>query len=202
MMRWAGLAAILGGLAAIVLTLPFATAFFLAYPGEDPLPFWFDSVAARLDSQLRFASPNDVYETYGRLYNVVYLLFLPLVVAMHRGRGSLASRSETRGFVVLSSGLVATTFGVAGDYWGNGVGFPVEVLGLLAMSIGVTMWGIALVRSQAPVRWAWLFVACGPGALVTTVLMGHIPSGPTLSFACIWVVVGSVVVFGRGARPV
>jgi hypothetical protein len=112
MMRWAGVAAIVGGMAAIVLTLPFAAAFFLAYPGESPLPFWFDSIEPRLDSQLTFASPDDVYETYGRLY----ILLLPLVVAIHRDRGPLASRSEKRGFAVLSSRLGATALGVAGDY--------------------------------------------------------------------------------------
>ena len=40
-MRWAGAAAMVGGLTAVVMTPVFATAYFLAYPGEDALPFWF-----------------------------------------------------------------------------------------------------------------------------------------------------------------
>ena len=55
-MRWAGLAAFFGGLTAMVMTLPFATAYFLAYPGEDALPFWFNSVEPRLDTLLTFSS--------------------------------------------------------------------------------------------------------------------------------------------------
>ena len=195
------MAAILGGVVAIVLTLPFAAAFFLAYPGENALPIWFDSVEPRLESQLTFADPVSVYETYGRLYNVVYVLFLPLVLAIHRSRHALRSRLEQRAFVVLSSGLVTTTLGVAGDYWGNGIGFPLEVLGLLLMIFGVSLWGLALLRSAAPVRWAWLFVGCGPGALGTSLLAGHIPSGPTLAFACVWLVVGVVVMAGGDAKP-
>lgn len=197
--RWAGVAAIVGGLAAIVMTLPFATAYFLAFPGEDALPIWFASVEPRLNSLLTFSSRDGTYETYGRIYNLVYLLFLPAVGALHRAHARSPSRLEKRGYVVLVSGLVATTVGVAGDYWANGIGFGVEVLGLLAMMVGVTMYGLAMRRSKVvPGWWAWMFVACGPGGLATMALIGHIPSGPTLAFAIVWVVVGSMFLLGRG----
>ena len=200
-MRWAGLAASVGGLTAIVMTPPFATAYFLAFSGEDALPIWFNSVAPRLDSLLTFSSRNGVYETYGRIYNLVYLLYLPLVLALHHLHDQTPSRLEKRGYVVLMAGLIATTVGVAGDYWANGIGFPIEVLGLLAMIVGVTMYGLALRRSSVvPQRWAWMFLACGPGALVSMGLIGHIPSGPTLPFALVWLVVGSMLLLSKGIR--
>lgn len=201
--RWAGAAAVVGGLVAVVLTPPFATAFFLAYPGENTLPFWFDGVEDRLGSLITFDSPIPVYETYGRLYNVVYVLFLPLVVVLHRvASGSVLER---RGARVLLTGLGMTTAGVAGDYWLNGLGFPLEFLGLLTMMVGATMWGLGSRRGKAlPRLWCWLFVACGPGALVTSFLLGHLPSGPTLSFALVWLVVGVSLVLrpvGASAEP-
>ncbi|WP_332666429.1 hypothetical protein [Aeromicrobium sp.] len=193
-MRWAGSAALVGGLTAIVLTPPFATAYFLAYPGEDVLPFWFDSAEPRLDPLITFASREDVYATYGKIYNLAYVLFMPMVVALHRAHASSSSRLEKRGFVVLMAGLVATTVGVAGDYWGDGIGFALEVLGLLAVVVGVTIWGLALLRCRVvPRAWAWLLLVCGPGAFVSAGLIGHIPSGPTLSFAIAWLVVGCML---------
>ena len=184
----------LGGVVAILLTPPFATAYFLAYPGEDTLPFWHDALEPRLDPLLTFASSEAVYATYGRVYNLVYLLFIPLVVVLHRAVAPAPGRLERRGYVVLVSGLIATTLGVAGDYWGNGIGFPLEVLGLLLMVVGVTMWGAALVPNEVvPDSWAWLLVSCGPAAFATTALAGHLPSGPTLSFAIGWLVLGCLL---------
>lgn len=198
-MRWAGLAAVLGGLTAIVLTPPFATAYFLAFPGEDALPFWFASLEPRLTS---ISSGDGVYGTYGRVYNLVYALFLPAVFGLHHLHRESGSRREKRGFVVLVVGLVATFVGVAGDYWANGIGFPIEVLGLLTMTIGVTIYGIALHRSRVVPRWcAWLFVACGPVAIVFAALIGHVPSGPTFPFALTWLAIGFMLLFNRGIRP-
>jgi hypothetical protein len=179
---------------AIALTPPFATAFFVAYPGEGPLPIWYDAVHPRLEPLITFAASQTVYATYGRVYNLVYLLFIPVVLVVHRAHDRLPSRLEKRGYAVLVTGLIAATVGVAGDYWGDGLGFAVEVLGLLSMMVGVTMWGAGLVRARVvPALWARLMVMCGPGAAATLVLVGHLPSGPTLSFAFVWLLVGCLV---------
>lgn len=199
-MLWAGLAAIVGGLTAIVLTPPFATAYFLAFPGEDPLPFWFDSdsLEPRLDLLMTLSSGDGVYETYGRVYNLVYLLFLPAVFVLHHLLRESGSRLEKRGFVVLVVGLVATFVGVAGDYWADGIGFGIEVLGLLTMAIGVTMYGVAIRRASTVPRWcAWMFIACGPGAFAFMALIGHIPSGPTFPFALTWIAIGFMLLFKK-----
>jgi hypothetical protein len=194
--QWAAICAIAGGLIAVAMTPSFATAYFLAYPGEDVLPFWFDAAQRRLGSLLTFASEQAVYNTHGRIYNAVYLLLLPLVVVLHEAHAASPVRLERRGWLVLTFGLVATTVGVAGDYWGNGIGFPVEMLGLLAMVVGVSWWGIGMVRAGVvPALWAWLMVGCGPAALASSILVGHVPSGPTLAFALVWPVVGGLVLW-------
>jgi hypothetical protein len=197
-MQSAGWAAIAGSVTALLMTPPFATAYFLAYPGEDPFPFWYDAVRPRLDPLLTFASSERVYATYGRIYNLVYLLFIPVVAGVHRAHSSSPSRLEKRGHAMLMCGLIATTLGVAGDYWGDGIGFGVEVLGLLSMIVGVSVWGIALVRGKVvPALWAWLMVICGPAAIASLALIGHLPSGPTMSFAIVWLVVGCLMLSDR-----
>ena len=187
----AGLAAIAGALIAIVLTPPFATAYFLAYPGYDVPPFWLPFLEPRLGPVLSFAPADEVYETYGRIYNLAYLLFLPAAFALHRLHRGSANRWEKRGFVVLVAGLLATFVGVAGDYWAHGIGFLLEVLGLLVLMIGSLVYGIALLRIGVAPRWvAWSFVLAGPGALLFMFLIGHIPSGPTFPLAICWLLVG------------
>jgi len=66
---WAGLAAILGGLTAIILTAPFASAYFSAYPGYDVPPFWMQSLRPALRPLITFASPVAVYNVYGRVFD-------------------------------------------------------------------------------------------------------------------------------------
>lgn len=188
---------------AIVLTPPFATAYFLAFPDYDVPPFWLAFLEPRLDPVLSFAPADEVYETYGRIYNLAYLLFLPAAFAMHRLHRNSASRLEKRGFAVLVAGLIATFVGVAGDYWANGIGFLLEVLGLLVSMIGSTVYGIALLRiGLGPRLVAWSFVLSGPGAVLFMLLIGHIPSGPTLPFAISWLLVGFMLLLrSRATSP-
>ncbi len=199
---WAGLAAILGGAMAITLTAPFAAAYFSAYPGSNAPPFWLQSAKLTLQPLLAFASPVEAYNTYGRIFDLVYLLFLPVVFGLHQLHQGASSRMEKWGFVILVIGLLATFVGVAGDYWANGTGFPIELLGLLILNIGATLYGIALLRSKAVPGWcAWLLVACGPGVFVFFPLIGHVPSGPTFLLAIAWLMVGYILLFKQGMLP-
>ncbi len=195
---WAGLVAILGGLTAITLTPPFATAYFSAYPGFDVPPFWLSLLKPALRPSLTFGSPVAVYNFYGRIFNLVYLLFLPAAFGLHRLHQRASNRIEKWGFAILVVGLLGAFIGVAGDYWADGAGFFIELLGLLALAIGTTVYGIALLRSKVlPSGCAWLLVACGPGIFVFFPLIGHIPSGPTFPFAISWLVVGCMLLFKK-----
>lgn len=186
--------AILGGCLALLLTMPFAVAFFLAYPGFNEHPIWFPAVLAVVTPYLDFAEPMQVYATYGRIYNIVYLLWLPATVAAHRLARAEPTRAERFGFWLTVTGLAATFVGVAGDYWADGIGYPLELLGLLALAVGCTVFGIGLRRAAAVPAWsAWLFVACTPALIPTVLLVGHIPSGPTLPVAVAYIGLGAVL---------
>ena len=212
---WAGLAAILGGLTAIILTAPLVCAYFSAYPGYNVPPFWIHSLKPALGSLLTFASPVVVYNVYGRIFDLVYLLFLPAAFGLHHLHQGASFRVEKWGFRILATGLLATFIGVAGDYWANGAGFFIELLGLLTLAIGATLYGVALLQSKVIPSWcAWLLVACGPVAFVFVPLAGlqslptflyaislGFPEGPTFLFAIAWLIVGYMLLFKQGIRP-
>ncbi len=211
---WAGLAAIVGGMMAVVLTAPFVTAYFYAYPGNNVPPFWIHSVKSALGLLLAFSSPQVVYDTYGRIYDVAYLLFLPAAFGLHHLHFGTDSRVEKPGFGILISGLLVSFVGVAGDYWANGAGFLIEIPGLLTLAIGSTLYGVALLQSKVIPGWcAWLLVACGPIAIVFVPLTAisslppfvyaislGFPEGPTFLFAVSWLIVGYMLIFKQGLR--
>lgn len=201
-LRWAGAAAIVGGLLALVLTLPFALAFFRAYPGYDVPPFWLVALQPTLMPLVTFAPPVTVYNLYGRVYNLVYLLFLPATVGLHQLHQGYGRRLERWGYGLLLSGLVMTFLGVAGDYWANGLTFVLSLLGLLVLAVGTTLYGLVLWRSRVLPRGVdWLFLACLPGVVIGSWLTGHIPSGPTLPFALTWLALGAALWRGSSSRP-
>jgi len=198
---WAGVAAIVGGFMAIVLTPPFAIAYFIAYPGFDTVPPWVVDNLLALAPLLAFDTPVAVYNTYGKVFDVVYALFLPAAFALHHLHRHARARLEKVGFGILVVGLTATFLGVAGDYWLDGAGFMIEFLGLLILALGASLYGIALLRSnRMPRGWSWSLVACGPGSFVSFALIGHVPSGQTFPFAVCWVMLGVLLCFGQGAR--
>lgn len=183
-----------GGVIGVVLTLPFAAAYQRAYPGFDLPPFWLSALQSRFAPLLTFASPGRVYTTYGRIFEFVYLLILPGVVGLHSIQREAGDRFERWAVRVLVVGLVTSFVGVAGDYWANGMGWGIELLGLLVLLVGTTLFGIASVRAKQIPTWsARLLIIAGPGAIVATWLIGHIPSGPTFLFACSWVVLGYIL---------
>lgn len=190
----AGWAALAGGALALLLTIPFANAYYRAYPGYEVPPGWLVALRPRLGALLTFAAPEAVYNTYGRVYNWVYVLVLPAVVALHRRQERAGFRLERWGFRLVAAGLLVTFVGVAGDYWANGIGFPLELLGLLVLAVGGTVAGLAALRARWLPGWcAGLLLASGPGVFVGLTLVGHIPSGPTLLLALAWAGVGAVL---------
>jgi len=196
--KFAGACAILGGLMAIGLTLPFAAAYFIAYPGYELPPFWYYPVLRLLQPALGFGEAIEVYNTYGRIYNLVYVLFLPATLALHALHRGVHSRLEGWGFWLTVVGLIASLIGVAGDYWANGAGFILELLGLLVLVAGCVLTGMAAWRSKLLPEWsAALLMACLPGYVIWFRLIGHIPSGPTFGVALAYLGVGIVLLSGK-----
>jgi hypothetical protein len=200
-LKWlllAGLTAILGSSIAILLTVPFAIAYFTAYPGFDVPPFWIQPLKSVLTPILTFSSPINVYNVYGRIFNFVYLLFLPAVFALHHLHRAFSNKLEKWAFGIVSASLLATFTGVAGDYWMDGMGFFIELLGLLALNFGATLYGVVILRTNIFPKWCgWLMVGCFPGIFVFMFLIGHIPSAPTFPFAVSWLMIGYVLLSNR-----
>lgn len=202
--RWAGVAAVAGGLLAVVLVIPLSIAFGIQYPEERGTTSWVMSLRPTMDFALDFASPRTVYETYGRIIDLAYLLVLPSVVALHRLQRDPERENEQRAFTILVTFLVVTFVGVAGDYWLNGLGYPVEVIGLLGLSIATTRYGLVTRRlAVVPAVYSHLLIVCGPGAAVGLAVTGHIPGGPTVVLLLPWLALGFGFALGRGeGRPV
>lgn len=196
---WAGLAAILGGSIAILLTIPFASAYFMAYSSPSAAPFWIHSLQSVLTPFLTFSAPTHVYNIYGRIFNVVYFLFLPAVFALHDLLRDVSGTLEKSAFGILTISLLVTSVGVAGDYWWNGTGFLLEVLGLLALNIGTSLYGVIILQYGVLPKWCgWLMASCFPGLFVFVFLIGHIPSAPTVLVAVSWLTLGFILFSQKG----
>ena len=190
-LRFSGLCAMAGGVLAIVLTFPFSAAYARAYPGFDVPPFWLPALQPILRPLLTFDSSVTVYNLYGRMFEFVYLLILPAVIGLHFVQRNATGANAHWSFGVLVTGLIVSFIGVAGDYWADGAGWGIELVGLLVLLVGTTLFGITALRAACIPPWsAWLLILAGPGALGATWLIGHIPSGPTFLFAISWVIIG------------
>lgn len=201
-LTWAGISSLAGGLLAILLTLPFAAAYHRAYSGYDPIPIWFQTLQPVLLPLLDFAPRIAVYNTYGRLYDLVYLLLIPGAIALHHLHKPIHSRLERWGFWLTTVGLLASFVGVAGDYWADGAGFFVELIGLLVLSTGATLSGIACLRGRLLPAWvSWLMILCLPGVFLWFLVIGHIPSGPTFAVALAYIAFGCILIFGHLTVP-
>jgi hypothetical protein len=199
---WAGLAAMIGGLTAVLLTPPFASAYFTAYPGYETPPFWVEPLRPALGNLLTFAAPRTVYNLYGRLFVLVYLLMLPAVFALHSLHRGANGRAEKWGFNLLVAGLLLPIAGVVGDYWAEGAGFLVEVLGLLILAIGATVYGVAALRiGLLPGKVAWPLALALPAVFLVMPLIRHIPSGPTFPLAIAWFITGAFLLLVGEKRP-
>jgi hypothetical protein len=200
-LSWAGFSAMLGSSIAILLTAPFAIAYYKAYPGFDVPPFWIQPLNTVLTPLLAFSSPENVYNSYGRIFNFVYLLFLPAVFALHHLHRIANGKLEKVAYGILSISLPATFIGVAGDYWMNGAGFFIEVLGLLALNLGATLYGVVVLRNNLLPKWCgWLMASCFPGLFVFMFLIWHIPSAPTFLIAVSWLILGYIIFSGKGLQ--
>jgi hypothetical protein len=194
LMRWNGLAAMLGGMLGIALTFPFALAYDLAYGVYGDRAFWSGPVEALYP--LHFASGERVYYTYGRSY---FLTLLPELLALHalRGvRGGGWGALERWGFRLSLVGTWMAVVGVFTDYWVPvPPGYILVIVGTLPLVAGFVLLGLGLRRAGAVPPWVAMVVV---GAAVGTVpvmflVVFHVPSGPLLTFHIIWVALGALL---------
>jgi hypothetical protein len=202
LVRWGGLAAMLGSLIGFLLAPVITSAYSISENGAGQTPPWEPALGALLDPLFAFASPDAVYASYGKLYLLVFLGFLLGMVALRARRRGHAGRLEQWGYRLSLAGLALNLLGNIGDYWYRGgvgesgvdtLGFLLgTVLGLLLLVAGSALLGIGLLRAGTPPRLgAWLLVLALPGIPLLTLLgFGNAPSGPTLWFCFVWLVLG------------
>lgn len=179
------LGSVLGFLVVPVIT----SAYSLSEDGAGLSPPWEPAFSDLLSPLFRFATPEAVYSTYGKLYFVAFLGFLLGFMVFRVQQSGHVGRLGEWGFRLSLIGVALNLFGNISDYWfGEGtwfeaLGFLVgTVLGFLFLVVGLTMLGIALLRvGTTPRIGAWLLVLSLPG-LILLLLVGfaNIPSGPAL----------------------
>jgi hypothetical protein len=181
LVRFSGLAAILGGVLGIVLT-PILT--------------------------YLWATNSDVYLYFGRAYFLVYLGCLLGLTGLFVLRRESRLRGENWSFGLTFVGLAMGLIGDVLAYWGGsagggftnlqGIGFDIEMLGLLLVLIGSVVLGVVYLRTNVlPKLVPWLLIIAGPGSILLSFL--HAPSGTLFLFCCAWVVLGYLLLTGKVA---
>lgn len=201
--RWGGLAPVLGGLLAIILT-PFATfAGWMAGPGHTyPDMMWARLIEPLVIPFLGFGPREEVYATYGKMFFPIYLLFMIGLVSLHARIAERTGRLEGRGFRVAFTGLVMNLIGNIGDYWLGkevlhqplwGMTFATgTMLGTLVYVVGSVLLGISILRTTVLSRWSgWtLIIAPTLGIVLGLWQIKHLPSALVLPVGLGWIVLG------------
>jgi hypothetical protein len=195
--RWAGLAAMVGG----GLGLLFAPLYSLAYFATDDgaadaksaaVRAWADPAADALAPLLTFASADVVRLTYFKLFLLTVSGMLAGVVALHACQRPHGGRLERWGFRVTLVGLLLLFLGAASGYWPPLLdgSFAVFIApGLLLVVIGSPFFGVGTWRAAvAPRVGAGLLIIGGP-ALVVISEFATLGGGLVLLYLA-WVVLG------------
>lgn len=189
---WSRGAMVVGGLAALLITPPFALSYYSAYgmPGESPAP-WLAALRDPLnEAGLLGVSPVLSYDRYGVLYLAAWLLALGGFAGQVHRRWERSSRQLRRAWTAVLASLGLVALGIAGDYAvpddiDGGLGFLVTNVGLLGVMAAFAFLGWALRAEHHDRRvTAWCVGLLGLWAAVGGLLLvGHIPSGPGAGLA-------------------
>lgn len=207
LIRWGGLAAMLGGIVGI-LYFPFhAVAYFATEYGASSaeparVAAWSGAFRSLFEPLLTFASPDSVYIFYGKISLFMVLGALAGTLALHAWQATNSGRLEKWGFRIASFGFLWGTFGSFGEYWVGALEFSFfafTIPAILALNIGLPLFGIGTLRAKvAPRLGAWLLTVCGfPGIFAMTFLLGHF-SGGFLLLNLAWGVLGHALWASQG----
>jgi hypothetical protein len=200
--RLTGLAAMVGG-ALGVLVSPLYSLAYLAGTDEGALDAesalvraWAEPVRDLLGPLLTFASPDDVYLTYGKLFLFVWIGMLAGLVGLHARHAGRGGRLERWGFRASLLGLLLLVIGAFGAYWLGLVeaSFVAFLLpGLFLLTFGATLFGLGTWRAGvAPRAGALLLVVGGfPGTFLISEI-ATLGGGLALLYLA-WVILGQAL---------
>jgi hypothetical protein len=202
--RWGGLAAMLGGVLGILYAPFYALAYFATEDGKPSLESahvnaWVSAVRPVLDPLLTFASPEDVYLTYGKVFTFVTAGWIAGILLLHARQAARGGRLERWGFRLALIGSALAFAGSIVAYWVGSVWWDATsvafiafmIPSLLLFGIGYPLFGAGTLRARvAPRLGASLLIAGGlPGIALLTALLGQITMG-LLLVNLGWVVLG------------
>ena len=196
--RLSGLLAIISCLIALLITIPFAASFYRAYGSSEPglLRPWLYSMVRTFPNLFDIASPTQVYQVYGRIYSLVIPLSLPALVVLKKQMG-IHTRLSLWSWRIFWSGALLGALGIIGDYWPDpdsiwvGVGFILELIGILALWVGGILYGITAFRERHVPRWiGGAMIGIAPAGILGLWLLFHIPSGPLLGYVIFSILIG------------
>jgi len=206
--RYAGLAAIIGGALGILLAPFMVTVKYMTGWSVIPEPAWIRVFQPALGSLFTFASPAGLWVAYGRLYTVALVLMLVGLLAMFAQLGTRRSRTGALGYWVLLAGLCLVIPGDAihtATWHQNGLTTPTpgtnvvantayatHMMGMNFVMVGSMVVGIAALRTKFLARWlGWAFVLIFPSAVLASVtLLPMTPSGALWLFSLMMIAVG------------
>lgn len=207
LIRWGGLAAMVGGIVGILYSPFYALAYFATEDGAASLeaPWvaaWAGAVRPILNPFISFAPPEVVHLTYGKFFSLMILGWLAGLLALHARQAANAGRLERWGFRVTFAGVVLGTIGSIGAYWIGSVWWGAVnfsflafmVPALLLFNIGFPLFGAGTLRAKVtPQLGAWLLMVGGfPGILLLTILTGQLTLA-LLLLNLAWVVLGNAL---------
>ena len=169
--RWAGLAAMLGGALGIVFAPLYSLAYFASSDGTADaqsagVRAWAEPARDLLEPLLTFASPDVVRLTYFKLFLFIVVGMLAGLVGLHARQAGHGGRLERWGFRTSFVGLLLLAVGALGGYWPALLDFTFAALiapGLLLVVLGSVLFGLGTWRAGvAPRIGAGLLVVGGP----------------------------------------
>jgi hypothetical protein len=208
--RLMGLAAMVGGALGVLVSPLYSLAYFAGTDdgtsdAESALvQAWAEPARDLLGPLLTFASPDDVYLTYGKLFLFVWTGMLAGLVGLHARHAGRGGRLERWGFRASFLGLLLLIIGAFGAYWlglveASFVAFLVP--GLLLFMFGSSIFGLGTWRAGvAPRTGALLLVVGGfPGTFLISEI-ATLGGGLVLLYLA-WAVLGHALRSDSSGQP-
>lgn len=193
-----GFLALLAAIIALLVSTPFALAYFRAYGNSvgEVTPRWLLTFGSAFPSLMDFAGRIQVYQTYGRINILLIPLTLPAFLKLKVQIGT-TTRLSFWAWRIFFGGLLFMSLGIFGDYccsmngfWVS-MGFFLEMLGSLVLWVGAIIYGIASLREGGIPKWIGsLMIGITPMGIIGLVVLAHIPSGPLLGYFLFWLIFG------------
>jgi hypothetical protein len=195
--RWAGLAAKVGGALGLVFAPLYSLAYFASSDGTADansawVRAWADPARDLLDPLLSFAPPDVVRLTYFKLFLFIVVGMLAGVVGLHARQARYGGRLERWGFRVSLAGLLLLTIGALSGYWPPLFDFTFVafiVPGLMLLVAGSPLFGLGTWRTGVAPRVGAALLTVGGPAMLLISEVATLGGGLVLIYLA-WVVLG------------